>query len=434
MGYLKSQPSLFRPVDDEFGAERLPPALRVGPRVFLLAGLACVSVFDPTLATIYGPFIATVVYLMGRPGRLRVDTPNILAVLLGLWAVASSAWSIVPNQSWITGLTYLSMAIIFIAARDTIRTVAQLRVVAIGYVAGCFVLAARVIAEARQGTVLDGRLTLEGLNINYAGYAFALGFAMLVLLWVTKRRTFRRRAGIIVTGAALTVGVQLSDTRGAFVGLVLMAVWLLLCAWFKRPPFKLVTVLVATVAVSIATGAFDRASLALEASLGRATGDWSGRLILWPLAREDWAAHFWVGAGASSFQHQNWVGVGAHNLILEVGTGSGVVGVALYVGVLWSSLHARPVPDGLRRHRMLIGSFVTVSAFSYLTGHWELAPAAWVGLAVFSRVGLLDKDPAMKLAGPHTVLDGGDRQRPAVSDTDPVAGAVRGRQDQPTGE
>ena len=219
---------------------------------------------------------------------------------------------------------------------------------------------------------------------------------MLALLWVTKSRTFRQRAGIFTAAVILIVGIQLADTRGAFVGLALIAFWLLLSAMFKRPPMKLLVFAVLVAAWAIVTGVFDKLSLAVEGIFERATGDWSGRLIIWPMAREDWTQNIMFGTGASTFMNENSFGIGAHDLILELGTGLGLVGVVLYVILLWSSLGKRTAAAGPRRGKVLVGSFIAVSTFSYLTGVWDLAPAAWIGLAVFSRVGLLGKDPAMQ--------------------------------------
>lgn len=398
VGMLRTRPVVSRAGYWKHAAEATPLTKRVGPRIFLLAALACFAVFEPSRVTTLGPFIATVIFLTGRPGKLRLDLPNIMALALATWALASSLWSMDAYFSMRVGLNYLAMAVIFIAARDAVRSVAQLRTVVLGYLVGCFVLAGKVILEARQGNALgDGRLNLEGLNINYAGYAFAVGFAMILLLWVTVPLTLRRKAIISCTLAALILGVYLSDTRGAFIGLAFLVLWLLICAFCRtRPPLKMLVLAVLVTTWAIATGAFDRASLAVESFFGRETGDWSGRLIIWPIAREDWAEHFLFGGGASTFFLRGTVGVGAHNLILELGTGLGLVGVILYLLFLWSSLGKRPTAAGEKLGPVLIGSFIAVSAFSYLTGHWELSPAAWIALAVFSRIGLLGGNSAVQ--------------------------------------
>ena len=380
---------------NEFLLDPRPAALRLGLRTLLLAAVAAMSVFDPVHAATYGPFVGTLVFLTGRPGRLRIDAPVLLTFVLVLLVTASTQWSTHPDASWVAARDYAAMAIIFIATRDAVRTIQQMRVIAYGYVVGCAALVYTVWDQSRtQGAALDGgRLDLgTTLNINYAGYAFVGGFAMVALLWGTHRRTPLRSLGLIACAAMIVLGIFLSDTRGALVGLGIMAAWILVCWLVKRPPMTLLVTGLILFAAAIATGFADQASLAYETALGRATGDWSGRLIIWPIARQLWGENFLLGTGAATFRLSNSLGIGAHDLILELGTGIGIVGVLIYVAILWTALGKRAAGTDPRA-KILIGCFLAASAASYLTGHWELAPASWIGVALFSRLGLLDTDP-----------------------------------------
>lgn len=362
-------------------------------RAWLMAAVVCVAVFDPTRATIYGPFVCALVYLAGRPLKLRFDMPNCLALAFPGFAATSSLWSVNPGASWRAALVYTAVAVMFVVARDAIRTVRQARALVVGYLAGCFVLVVKILMAPAAAS--GQRLSLDTMNVNYAGYALAAGFAMVALLWVTKRRTLRRTAVMLGTVAALTVGSLLADTRGALLGLGLMAVWLLACWAFSEPPLRWLVTLTVILAGTIVSGAANEASLILEAVMGRATGDWSGRLVLWPAARAMWGEHLLIGAGADTFRLSSFFGMGAHNLILELGTGLGIVGVTVYVGLLWSSLGKRTTSASQTLGPLLIGCFIATSVLSYLTGVWDSAPAAWLALAVFSRIGVLGQDPEM---------------------------------------
>lgn len=386
-----------KPSVDEFLFEPRPPALRLGLPTFIMAAAAALSVYDPAIAGTWGVWAAAAAVVLSRPLRLRIDAPLVLGALLAVSAAASSLWSTFPDASLGAARNYAVVVALFIAARHVIQTLRQLRTVAVGYLAGCAVLVYRVWHEnAKQVSELEGgRLDLGGLNVNYAGYAFVAGFAMIALLWCTKRRTPGTRLWLTAAGASIVLGIVLSDTRGALIGLGLMVAWLLMCFAAKTPPLRLLVGTVIVAAVAITTGAVDQASLAFENVFGRATGDWSGRLIIWPIARDFWVSgdNFWFGSGAGTFQLSNYFEVGAHNLILELGTGLGLVGVLIYVAVLWTSLGRRStVADA--RGKILLGCFIAASALSYLTGFWDHSPAAWIGVAVFSRLGLLDKDSA----------------------------------------
>lgn len=397
MGTMSRLVNNGKPSVNEFLLARRPRALRLGPRTFMMAAVAALSVFDPGTAVTFGPLVAAVVLFSGRPERLRMDAPLMLGLALVLLSAASAWWSEYPDVSLGAAMTYAIVVALFIATRDVIQTLQQLRIVAAGYLTGCAVLVYRLWREnAVQVTTFEGsRLDLGGLNVNYAGYAFAAGFAMIALLWATKRRTAGGWLWLAAAAASIALGIVLSGTRGALIGLGLMIVWLLICWATKTPPIRMLVAAALVGAAAITTGAIDKASLAFESMFGRATGDWSGRLIIWPIARDTWfsADNFWVGSGAATFRLSNVFQVGAHNFILEVGTGLGVIGVLIYGGILWTSLGARSAGSD-PRVKILIGCFIAASAFSYLTGYWDYAPAAWVGVAVFSRLGLLDLDPA----------------------------------------
>jgi O-antigen ligase len=173
--------------------------------------------------------------------------------------------------------------------------------------------------------------------------------------------------------------------------LALLAAWVIVSFVFRRPPLVAAVVALLLVAFSIVTGIADQASLALESGV-RATGDWSGRLIIWPWAREVWAMDPWVGVGAGGFREINAYGVLAHNIILQTGTGLGIIGVALIVALIWSALAWKRTSWKQPKRALLVGAFLLASAPAYLSGVWETAPASWMVMAIFARLGVLGLD------------------------------------------
>ncbi|UKA65923.1 hypothetical protein LFT44_15645 [Arthrobacter sp. FW306-05-C] len=139
-----------------------------------------------------------------------------LGTLLVAFAAASSMWSKFPDASLGAARNYAVVLVMFIAARHVIQTLQQLRSVAVGYLAGCAVLVYSVWHEnAKQVAALEGgRLDLAGLNVNYAGYAFVAGFAMIALWWGTGRRTQGTRLWLATAGALIVVGIVLPILAG----------------------------------------------------------------------------------------------------------------------------------------------------------------------------------------------------------------------------
>ncbi|WP_136043222.1 MULTISPECIES: O-antigen ligase family protein [unclassified Microbacterium] len=355
-----------------------------------MAGLAGLSTFDPTLVMAAGPFVALLVYLFGRPLSLKVTATVLLSFALACWVIASNMWTVNP-LSTLSTLTWASLLIMFVFMLDFIQTRRQLRAVAIGYLAGAFTAVVRIMFENPDAIFSETveRSSLGDLNENYLGYAFAAGFALIVLLLATApKRTIRTYVALGTTTVAILIGVELTGTRGAYLGLACVLLWLLAWKMFRLRSVRLVVIVFVTVAALIVTGIADQASLAFESG-DRATGDWSGRLKLWPIARELWADNPVVGYGAGSFRVLGGYEISAHNFLLETGVNLGGIGVLLLLGIYWSSLRSGSRDVEPRQRALLIGSFLAASAPAYLTGVWELAPAAWIVLAIFARLNAL---------------------------------------------
>jgi O-antigen ligase len=355
-----------------------------------MAVLAGLSTFDPALTLSIGPAVAVVVLILGRPLAFKMDAPVLLAALFALWAWVSISWAPAQDFTHATAVLWSQVLVIFIAAYDLIKSRAQLRLLAAGFVAGAVFTVAKNLyfgPDVAETVATGGRAVLGNANVNYVAYALTTALALVVLLWVTRTRT---KTSFLILGAASTVliaGLVVSDTRAAHVGAACLLAWVVVCAVTRRRPIKLLVAVVIVSALCIMTGVADEASLAYESG-ARVTGDWSGRLVIWPLAREMWAENPIFGVGAGAFVVTSGLGVGAHNVILQTGTGLGVVGVGLLVALIWTALAGKRG----NRHAGLAGAFLAAAAPMYLSGMWETAPAAWIAIAVFARLGVLTQD------------------------------------------
>jgi O-antigen ligase len=357
----------------------------------MIAGLAGLATYDPHLVFRVGPFIAAAVFLTGRPMNLRMSATVFLSLTYLAWIAASSTWAVSPIAQQ-TVVIWAALLIMFIATLDLIKSVPQLRAVSIGYLTGAFLAVARLVFSNFDSITVGSsqRLTTDGINENYLGYAFVTGMALLPLLWYTKERTLRIRVGLIGTGIAMIIGMNLTGSRGALISVVAFVVWLLACRASKRPPIRLLVAAIFAVAVIIATGVLDTASGAVDFG-SRATGDLSGRIPLWEAARTIWSEHPWIGSGMWASRTLNISQIDAHNVILEVGSSLGIVGVAIFLALIWSTLRVRPNSGPVVR--IVVGAFLAVAATPYLSGAWEPSPASWILLAIIARVAVLDGDP-----------------------------------------
>ncbi|UKA74579.1 O-antigen ligase family protein [Arthrobacter sp. FW306-07-I] len=357
----------------------------IGIRTLLMAALAGLSTFDPAFTLSIAPVVSIAVLILGRPLTFKIDPPVLLAVLFALWAWMSMTWTTAEDFTSATAVLWSEVLLIFIAAYDLIKSRSQLRMIAAGFVTGAVFTVAKNLyfgPDLTETAATGGRAVLGNANINYVAYALVTALVLIVVLWVSRGRT---KFSVLLLGAASAVviaGIMATDTRAAQVGAAGIVAWSLVCAVIRRQPLKLLVGVVLVAAFCIVTGIADQASLAYESGT-RVTGDWSGRLIIWPIAREMWAENPVVGLGAGAFTIMNGLGIGAHNFVLQTGTGLGLIGVGLLVALMWTALAGSRQP-------LLIGAFLAGSAPLYLSGMWEASPAAWVAMAVFARLKVLD--------------------------------------------
>lgn len=349
-------------------------------RALMLAIAIAASVAVPSIAIAFGPVAGAIVFFTQRPIRLRLDATNIAVIVYGVFVAASLLWSAYPMTTLRTAIDVAAFGILFIAVRIVTTRATELRLMAAAYLAGCVILVARFLVQAAFWPPKNDshRLHLVDVNANYAAYALAAGLAVAVLLWATGDKTRREALTLGILGVTLVGGILLLETRSALISVGLLAIWLLICKVLPHPPIKSLVAVASVSAAAITLGLIDTASLAIESLLGRPTGDWSGRLLMWPVAREAWLENPLVGSGAGTFIKTAPFEAATHNLILELGTGLGIIGVALFLSVLWFALR--------RRDALLVGCFIAVSASSYLTGSWDTAAAAWALLAIFASL------------------------------------------------
>lgn len=354
---------------------------RVGPRTWALALLVGLSVVDPGFVITWGPYIVLGVWLLGNPARFRVDLVFWTTCATIAWQWTTTLWATNPAARSVT-LTATLLGLMFILARDALRTREQLRFVAWGFVAGAVFAAGQLSIGSQLIDPITGRYTIEGLNANYLGYAFCGALAIVVLLW--QGATKRGRTVLLASIAAIVVGLLLTGTRGAALGAVCLLLWLFACWAVKSPPFKTLLAIALAVAVVITTGILDAWIVSLEFG-ARATGDWSNRFRLWPLAREIWSMDWLLGQGPQAVRSTTGIG-DAHSVFLEIGSAQGAIGVALFLALLVAALGDGTRGYESRPRRLLLGAFLAATTPALLSGAWETAPAFMMLLMIFSRI------------------------------------------------
>lgn len=224
---------------------------------------------------------------------------------------------------------------------------------------------------ATSGTRVDATIGNPAFLAVYM--LFNLAFALYLFF---KRRNIAARGYYLVSALLFAWTVFASQTRGAVIGLVAgVIVSGLLLVFYQKENKRLKRVaLIAVVAVVVLGGGLFAARhtaviqnstiLARLTSISLTERTVETRLVTWRAAWEGWKEKFIIGSGLENFGEifdkrfpptvyqkegsQIWFDR-AHNLILDRGTTTGIVGLLLYLAFLfypawrfWRSLSKRP--------------------------------------------------------------------------------------------
>lgn len=359
-------------------------------RAVVFAIIAATSVFDPQDATWVGGPIAAIL-LISSISSFRLELHKVLAICLGLWFALSITWAEFPEITRQAVQVEVLCIVLFLSAFSVIRNRIAFNIVGLGYLVGCGISVVLVSQENNsffREQTFDTRITIANLNINYLAYALALGLVISTIM-LTTNRLFLIRAGIVLVFLASVAVILASGTRGAWIATGLLGLWILV---FKISPkffFRVAALLTVIAAVVILTGLADNWMTELDNNAVRSAGDLSGRLIIWPYAREVFQASFVFGIGLGGFFALNSLGLGAHNVILEYGTGTGIVGVALFLSLYIAILRRCKRVSDHSLGLYAAGAFLVVSAPIYLSGYWNNSPAGWIVLALIGSVSVI---------------------------------------------
>jgi O-antigen ligase len=278
-------------------------------------------------------------------------------ILFVVWLGLSRIWTESPGVTQIEVLYWAGpLALVIIAT--TITTGHGVRLIAAALVAGAVVsvfigVAGGSLANAganNAAAAAEGRLTGGGgdPNIQAAGFLAAIFIGAGLLSFI--RRPVGRVAMVAVIGF-ITFGLLETQSRGGLIGLVVAA----LCALILTPRhrariFGLIVLASSVGAVFLATNpeALDR----ITASDGG-----SGREGIWTVAWRVFNAHPLIGTGLNSFEKVEAryvldpgpltdvrliaeVPHVVHNTFLELLAENGIIGLALFLFVVFASLRS----------------------------------------------------------------------------------------------
>jgi O-antigen ligase len=202
-------------------------------------------------------------------------------------------------------------------------------------------LAIGAIIDFLSGKYTKGRI--EGVvggmfsNPNDLAVALTLLVPLAVVLALTSKGL--PRLAYIVCTTILTIGVLITLSRGAFLGLIAMGSFLL---WRLKPRFFLgwaVAALLLIGAFSMMIGSGNRLSTILDPATDE-TGSAQERQMIFQRAAVVAARHSLIGVGMGNFHHYSIRELKAHNAYLEAWAELGIAGLIAYLTLIFAPFRA----------------------------------------------------------------------------------------------
>lgn len=305
------------------------------------------------------PFVIAPRVLLGRPW------PVLLLLTVPFFFTLSLLWSDVPSATLRAAIQYgITVFAGLVAARIT--SVGNLALG--GTIGGLLIMFYSAVAGGYSYDYIDGDFAFNGAfsSKNQLGYFATLSILFsFSVAWVFQSQRALQPFAILTAGVGLIMlwmsdsATSLLSAFAAFAAIIFMGIVLILAPWLRRAVvFLVLTGSVATGFASYRFGAFD----ALLAAFGRDSG-LTGRTYLWSEALEFGSAQPVLGLGYNAF----WIhgrpaaeilweefyitartGFHFHNLLIESYVGTGLIGLALVVG-LCLLLFVMPLSAALRR-------------------------------------------------------------------------------------
>ena len=343
--------------------------------------------------------------LAGHPGA---------RLLLWLWAayfgaaLISAPGAIDPAHSFSSAAAYLRFAPYGVYVCFAVRRESRLNTLclATGIVVALWALDAWV--QALTGFSLGGHADAQRISGIFGAGNLKLGPVLASLspfvLWAARRRF--GRAGLVVAMLFLLVPILLAGSRAAWItyGVALLAFF-----WVEaRSPLKFAAWILAACVVGVAAmgiawqtssrfdARMDRTLSALHDTRHAINYASSGRIDIWRVTAKMIAAHPVLGVGVRDYRQAYphyapandhfvtaeacGVGEGAchpHQIVLEVLSGTGAVGLALWLAALGLALRAwRRVGPAARQRAFPVTVALAVTVFPFNT-HLAFYSAWW---------------------------------------------------------
>ena len=356
-----------------------------------------------TISRLVGLITAAVWFLaVVIEGRLR--RPSVFLAITTTfvgWSALSVFWSVDPTLTVKTVKTLFQLLIFTFVIWDLYPTANSIRAGMQAYVLGAWVAITSILLNFLTGTTAHySRYSVQGFNADDAGLILAIGMPIAWGLGVRQTRMRRNSALKFLNFAYFPLaflGIALTGTRMALIA-TLPAILFAIFSLTRLSPRRRLTVGVLAVA-----GVLSIAPLVPQTSIERflttgseiATGSLSGRGYIWKMGVQTFTQHPLLGVGAGAFRPAVGIDHVAHNTFLSILTELGILGIALFLGIVGVAVaHSFKHPPAGVRFWLTI---LMIWGLGALTLTLEVRKVTWLVLPFAAVSGAVQQKPKCRL-------------------------------------
>jgi O-antigen ligase len=305
---------------------------------------------------------------------------QVLMLAFLCWAVLASAWSIDPVLTEDRAMTYLQLVIMVMAMWELSAAPERQHSLINAFVLGSVVPGIGIVWNRFGGVGHEGRYQAANMGINEMGYTFAMALAMGCYLAAKERKPLYFWGYALMLGL-FQVGVLLTGSRGATV--VSLVAWMFLPWVFTslRNYKKGAAVVMAGGMVAAALAVVPASSWARlsETSTQIESGSFSQRGPIWQAGWEVFQQHPIVGIGPGAFPKaisgKLPKTLSPHNVFVSIAVELGLVGLALFLGIVGCLLLGSFQLPGFDRRLALI--LMMTFLMTCMAANWEHKKMTW---------------------------------------------------------
>jgi O-antigen ligase len=277
--------------------------------------------------------------------RLRkIQIYHIVVFLFILDNVASIIWTLDYDYTLAHLKTYLQLGILAWMLWDLITTSESMRDALQAFILGGYVVIASSFYNFLSGQTISqyeyGRFSGAGQNAVELALILSLSVPIAWHLATNANAGAGSNTSKVINFAYIPTALAatiLTGSRTALLTLIPAFIYIFGSVQRLKPIYRLIIAIIFILSVFIGQSFIPQATLARLGTIGDSisAGDIGGRVALWKESFSIFLDHFLLGIGSGALVSPDQMGGAAHNTFLSVLAELGLIGIVLFVGILF---------------------------------------------------------------------------------------------------